>query len=116
MSDPFWRERAACRDADPDMFFDAAHRDAAQAVCARCPVTDECLASRGGCEGMWGGQVFKPEGYKSIPAPFLAPVGHGTAARHQQHLRDGEKPCRACTVAASEARHQRAGEKVRRVS
>ena len=63
MSDPFWREHAACRDADPDMFFEAAHRDAAQALCARCPVTAECLASRGGCEGMWGGQVFKPEGY-----------------------------------------------------
>ena len=46
-----WRERAACRDVQPETFFPAAEagpvRDAqvaaAKAVCARCPVRAECL-------------------------------------------------------------------------
>jgi hypothetical protein len=47
-----WRHRAACRDADPEIFFPVAESgpalDAAQAhalaYCARCPVRAECLA------------------------------------------------------------------------
>jgi WhiB family redox-sensing transcriptional regulator len=48
-----WRERAACRDVDPELFFPAAapgtpahDRQAAPAkkVCRRCPVRDACLA------------------------------------------------------------------------
>ena len=46
-----WRERAACRDVDPETFFPTAEsgpeRDrqvaTAKAVCARCPVRAECL-------------------------------------------------------------------------
>ncbi len=46
-----WRERAACRDVEPETFFPTATtgpaRDAqvaeAKAVCARCPVRAECL-------------------------------------------------------------------------
>lgn len=47
-----WRNRAVCRDVDPELFFPAAEsgpiRDAqvtaAKAVCAGCPVRRECLA------------------------------------------------------------------------
>ncbi|MCO1658892.1 WhiB family transcriptional regulator [Pseudonocardia sp. S2-4] len=47
-----WRERAACRGEDPELFFPSAesgtaYREqvaAAKAVCARCQVVDECLA------------------------------------------------------------------------
>lgn len=47
-----WRDRAACRDVDPETFFPTAERGpvrdaevvAAKAVCARCPVVAECLA------------------------------------------------------------------------
>ncbi|OZM80047.1 WhiB family transcriptional regulator [Pseudonocardia sp. MH-G8] len=48
-----WRQRAACRDNDPDLFFPTAapgtpahDRQAAPAkkVCRRCPVTADCLA------------------------------------------------------------------------
>jgi WhiB family transcriptional regulator, redox-sensing transcriptional regulator len=46
-----WRARAACRNATPDQFFPtaesgpvrAAQEAAAKAVCARCPVRQECL-------------------------------------------------------------------------
>lgn len=47
-----WRHRAACRDADPEIFFPvaesgpvlAAAEAHALAYCARCPVRAECLA------------------------------------------------------------------------
>ena len=62
-----WTERAACRDAgvDPELFFPLSDAGpalrqvaAAKAVCARCPVTTECLtwALRAGeAAGIWGG-------------------------------------------------------------
>jgi len=51
-----WRSRAACLGADPELFFPAAEGGpvydaqvaAAKAMCARCPVTAECLAEVGG--------------------------------------------------------------------
>jgi WhiB family redox-sensing transcriptional regulator len=46
-----WRDRAACRSADPELFFPVgddgpalAQVAAAKAVCARCPVVAECLS------------------------------------------------------------------------
>ncbi len=47
-----WRDRAACRDVDPELFYPAAEDGpslraqvtAAKAVCAGCPVRVECLA------------------------------------------------------------------------
>lgn len=60
-----WREQAACRDEDPELFFPIGHGPAAQAqiveakaVCARCPVVRECLAwalETGQDAGVWGG-------------------------------------------------------------
>ena len=42
-----WRRRAACRHADPDLFFppvgDSQTAAAAVAVCRGCPVIDACL-------------------------------------------------------------------------
>lgn len=58
--DTTWRERAACRNLDTDMFFPDAEADAGQAlaVCAACPVRDACLdwaiATRQH-DGIWGG-------------------------------------------------------------
>ena len=51
-SDREWRQRAACRAVDPDLFFPSTESGpvydrqvgAAKAVCARCPVRAECLA------------------------------------------------------------------------
>ncbi|WP_432133501.1 MULTISPECIES: WhiB family transcriptional regulator [unclassified Streptomyces] len=60
-----WMRRAACLDEDPELFFPVgttgpALRDiaAAKQVCARCPVTAECLAyalTSGQRSGVWGG-------------------------------------------------------------
>ena len=58
-----WRTRAACLDADPDMFFpgrgDTAK--AAQTVCNTCPVQTECLAYACNLKlgyGIWGGLTY----------------------------------------------------------
>jgi len=61
-----WRQCAACRDEDPDLFFPAGTFGAAnrlqvgqaKAVCRRCPVVDECLVQAlesGEDFGVWGG-------------------------------------------------------------
>lgn len=56
-----WRERSECRDADPVIFFPpkGGNRTAeAKQICARCPVTAECLqvALDGRIrDGIWGG-------------------------------------------------------------
>lgn len=55
-----WRNRAACRGIDPDIFFPITDEEAepAKAVCNACPVREACLefalAARER-EGVWGG-------------------------------------------------------------
>lgn len=41
---PAWRVDAACADSDPGLFFDSDATAEALAVCARCPVLDQCRA------------------------------------------------------------------------
>lgn len=60
-----WRDDAACRDEDPDLFFPigttgpALMQEAeAKAVCGRCPVREPCLrwaVEAGQDLGIWGG-------------------------------------------------------------
>ena len=55
-----WRERAACRDLDTDIFFPDSEADAGPAleVCAVCPVRMECLEwaiETRQHDGIWGG-------------------------------------------------------------
>ena len=60
-----WRQRAACRDEDPELFFPLSeigpgtHQVArAKAVCASCPVRAECLGyalDNGLDHGIFGG-------------------------------------------------------------
>lgn len=55
-----WRQRAACRGVDPDIFYPASDEEAeaAKAICATCPVREACLeyalANRER-DGVWGG-------------------------------------------------------------
>lgn len=60
-----WRERAACRDQEPELFFPAgatavtaAAAEAAKAVCLVCPVREACLTYALETKqeaGIWGG-------------------------------------------------------------
>lgn len=56
-----WEDRAACRDADPELFFALAHTTAekkAKSLCWTCPVRESCLneALAAGLDfGIWGG-------------------------------------------------------------
>ena len=62
---PHWREHAACRSCNPDLFFPAGTTGAAlheivaaKAVCAQCPVQSQCLRfalRTGQAYGIWGG-------------------------------------------------------------
>ena len=62
---PGWQDHAACRDADPDLFFpDGAMRSAraqvkaAKLICRGCPVRTICLRwalASGQEHGIWGG-------------------------------------------------------------
>ncbi len=55
-----WAAYAACRDADPDLFFPTSEADvaAAQRICRGCPVIEECLNWALDTRvryGVWGG-------------------------------------------------------------
>lgn len=60
-----WRERAACRGLNSDLFFPIgtggpalAQIERAKAICRTCPVIAECLAAalaHGEDDGIWGG-------------------------------------------------------------
>lgn len=57
----WWRERAACQNADPELFFPESVASAkAKKFCKKCPVTEQCLthATEYGEEfGIWGGKT-----------------------------------------------------------
>ena len=72
-----WRDYAACRDVHPDLFFPVAtggsslaQEARAQAVCALCPVTRQCLdfALSRAESGVWGGTT---EGDRNALRPHL---------------------------------------------
>jgi WhiB family redox-sensing transcriptional regulator len=64
-ADDAWRAHAACRLADPDLFFPVGitgpaidHLAAAKAVCRSCPVQEPCLEyalETNQTNGVWGG-------------------------------------------------------------
>jgi WhiB family redox-sensing transcriptional regulator len=59
-----WRDRAACLEADPELFFPIGNTgpailqiEEAKAVCRTCPVMDTCLKwaiETGQAAGVWG--------------------------------------------------------------
>jgi WhiB family transcriptional regulator, redox-sensing transcriptional regulator len=61
----YWREDAACLDADPDLFFPIGTNGAAlrqieeaKRICRGCPAQVQCLAwalDNGVADGVWGG-------------------------------------------------------------
>jgi WhiB family redox-sensing transcriptional regulator len=59
-----WRQNAACRGVDPDIFYPASEEEAdvAKSICAQCSVRQMCLeyalANRER-DGVWGGATEK---------------------------------------------------------
>ena len=105
-----WRHRAACRPGsgiDPELFFpiptDKPGIMAAKAVCARCPVTDQCFQ----CSmderheaGVWGGLSEEERRLLRLqnrPAHLLPP--HGTERRYACGCRCAD--CKAARTAKS---------------
>lgn len=59
-----WRDRALCREVDPEMFFPEQGEPAtlARRICRRCPVRGACLddaIEAGEKFGIWGGMSIK---------------------------------------------------------
>lgn len=55
-----WRQKAACRGIDPEIFYPSFDEEAeeAKAICAGCPVQQVCLEyalSHRERDGVWGG-------------------------------------------------------------
>jgi WhiB family redox-sensing transcriptional regulator len=55
-----WRQRAACRGVDPDIFYPVSDEEAedAKAICGPCPVRHACLEwalTNRESDGVWGG-------------------------------------------------------------
>lgn len=64
-----WREEAACKDADPDLFFAesrGASYEAARKLCGECAVQTECLQYALDINeryGFWGGTTERERRY-----------------------------------------------------
>ena len=59
-----WRDAAACRDQDPEMFFphETGSAQPAKTICAGCDVREQCLAwaiDHKQDYGVWGGRTVK---------------------------------------------------------
>jgi WhiB family redox-sensing transcriptional regulator len=81
-----WRHRARCRDVDPELFFPVgttgpaeAQVQSAKAICALCPVREECLQwalDTAQDAGVWGGlseEERRAAGCASPSAPNSEP-------------------------------------------
>ena len=61
---PAATEPLVCADHDPEVWFPTSPSDVdfAKALCATCPITQQCLAGaleRGESWGVWGGELFE---------------------------------------------------------
>ena len=79
---PHWRADAACRDADPELFFPDGDRSSARAqvkraklICRGCPISAACLnwaLSSGQEAGIWGGLTEEERRRLSRRGPLSA--------------------------------------------
>lgn len=97
-----WMEDAACRGADPELWFPVGYGEPskvqtqqAKAVCRRCPVEKTCLTwaiRTGQQDGIWGGRT--PEERRAIRLQVISPdqAPHQPAANFQVET----KRCEHC--------------------
>lgn len=91
-TDHAWRDRAACRGLDPELFFPPRGDTGpeARAVCADCPVQDECLTwalERDERFGIWGGQTQRSlNRIRSVPRRSRCRGCHRNYLRVQKQI------------------------------
>jgi WhiB family redox-sensing transcriptional regulator len=111
-----WRSRAACVGVPIEVFFPPGNSKSlrrARALCAQCPVVDDCLEWMLGFEEQHGFAAGRTswERLRLLRAtrherdPFnwvrdLDPV-HGTIRGYYAHRREGEKACPRCAETMS---------------
>jgi hypothetical protein len=114
---PEWRTRAACRGRVDLDFIDPptpAEAGECRALCAGCPVREQCLAEAllaGEAWGIWGGldaderePLAEQQGH---PAPAVKPA-HGTNPRYAKH------GCRCDACRQAHTAYERARREARR--
>ena len=97
-----WMVHAPCRGQD-NLFFPPSSRhvstiEAAQAICATCPVFSECsqyAEEMNVSYGVWAGEFIDVKNFKTVRE--LSPCG--TQAAYARHLRRKERPCERCKAA-----------------
>jgi WhiB family redox-sensing transcriptional regulator len=107
-----WRTLAACRGLNPDLFFpergDSFTVRNARAVCATCPVAEQCLEFAievDETEGIWGGlsgrQLREEKRRRAGGVRRKAPTNteHGTEGGYHAHRRAGTPTCQSCCEA-----------------
>lgn len=124
---PAFYEHAACNGIEVNTFFpemnDRATIRHAKAICATCPVIDDCrshaytVATEVDLDGIWAGET-KFERRVAMRALHLTirRVGssgpkrqrqHGTHTGYEQHRRFGEPVCDACREAVNRYQRER---------
>ena len=120
---PEWVADAVCGQTDPEVFFPEKGGNSARqakAICAECPVLDQCreyaLAQDAmSLHGVWGGTTQderrKIRAGLGLNVKQLQPCG--TRAAYNRHLAAGEEPCEDCTRANFNYHAQRDGRAAR---
>ncbi|MEU2281475.1 WhiB family transcriptional regulator [Streptomyces sp. NPDC013178] len=88
-----WREMAACRFEDPELFFPVSEDgssllqvEQAKRVCRRCPVLRECrrwALRHGETDGVWGGLTARQ---RRALSPSMSTVGDRHAGSGERTL------------------------------
>lgn len=101
-----WRDQAACKSSDPEMFYDRDRAAEAIAVCGTCDVIAECKAFArrlGVDEGVWGGLLkgrFPPRDQPTEPRPKGTAThcvnGHPRSGENLRIDAKGRRHCQAC--------------------
>lgn len=110
-----WMARAACLNADTEVFFpdtgDSA--DEAKRICARCPVVQQCLdwalSLPAETVGIWGATTVSER--RTLRRMGAARTGRtprvcGSPSGYERHRRNGEDPCDPCRRAHNARKRQ----------
>lgn len=112
-----WMTYAACRDADPNLFFPElganyyTTHDALK-ICRGCPVREECLQAviNHPARGIWGGTTEtqrRRRGIKIEPVLLAPSPICGTERGYWRHWRAGDPPCDDCVEGMRYAQERR---------